>query len=435
MFHWICPECGREIAPTVRECAACDPNAALAEPALVGVVEAPTAQTIQQTAEPPRQVRRISVPSPAAAKPKPVKSLPALDDDLPQFGGAFGDKWSGSDPLAELSAMLDTRSGEPEPPRPHKNLPITVPAVPPALRAFIADLGPATRRPANPALELAQLRPEPEPPLGSKQAFGPLKPVWLASPAVGAKLLPLTGPALQPAAPSTPRPGPAPDVAGLAHYDPLAGRPMRPAVPARDVMVNGCAPRTTLPGPMLTSRLVNFEDRELNPIPTSAVRALIKKGRVPGWLISGLIIATILVAGFNTVFSIVPRSGSEAKAAAPPPAEVPAPVAQSTSAANPLAKAIEITGFRIQVDPAKKSEIQYLVVNHTASRLAGVMVAVTLRGADALPGDSPLGRFQFVAPNLGPYESKEMSSAIERITRPVALPEWQDLRADIEIAQ
>src|SRR5947209_1138385 len=107
MFHWICPECGREIAPTVRECAACDPNAALAEPALVGVVEAPTAQTIQQTEEPPRQVRRISVPSPAAAKPKPVKSLPTLepDDDLPQFGGAFGDKWSGSDPLAELSAM------------------------------------------------------------------------------------------------------------------------------------------------------------------------------------------------------------------------------------------------------------------------------------------------------------------------------------------
>src|SRR6266853_635651 len=41
MFHWICPECGREIAPTVRECPACDPKAVIAEPALVGVVEAP----------------------------------------------------------------------------------------------------------------------------------------------------------------------------------------------------------------------------------------------------------------------------------------------------------------------------------------------------------------------------------------------------------
>src|SRR6478736_2641359 len=41
MFHWICPETGREIAPTVRECPACDPKAVVAEPALVGVVEAP----------------------------------------------------------------------------------------------------------------------------------------------------------------------------------------------------------------------------------------------------------------------------------------------------------------------------------------------------------------------------------------------------------
>src|SRR5580693_2555668 len=27
MFHWICPECGREIPPSVKECPACDPSA------------------------------------------------------------------------------------------------------------------------------------------------------------------------------------------------------------------------------------------------------------------------------------------------------------------------------------------------------------------------------------------------------------------------
>src|SRR5690349_3177799 len=26
MFHWICPECGREIPPAVKECPACDPQ-------------------------------------------------------------------------------------------------------------------------------------------------------------------------------------------------------------------------------------------------------------------------------------------------------------------------------------------------------------------------------------------------------------------------
>ena len=28
MFHWICPECGRDISPAVKECPACDPKAA-----------------------------------------------------------------------------------------------------------------------------------------------------------------------------------------------------------------------------------------------------------------------------------------------------------------------------------------------------------------------------------------------------------------------
>src|SRR3982074_1292854 len=41
MFHWICPECGREIAPTVRECSVCDPVAATVEFAPAGEVEAP----------------------------------------------------------------------------------------------------------------------------------------------------------------------------------------------------------------------------------------------------------------------------------------------------------------------------------------------------------------------------------------------------------
>src|SRR5579871_2461815 len=31
MFHWICPECGGEIPPTVRECPICDPSAAPVE--------------------------------------------------------------------------------------------------------------------------------------------------------------------------------------------------------------------------------------------------------------------------------------------------------------------------------------------------------------------------------------------------------------------
>src|SRR5579863_4573314 len=48
MFHWICPECGREIPPAVKECAACDPKARLAP-----VEVAPRVEKKVEAPEPP----------------------------------------------------------------------------------------------------------------------------------------------------------------------------------------------------------------------------------------------------------------------------------------------------------------------------------------------------------------------------------------------
>src|SRR5258705_3541327 len=71
MFHWICPECGREIAPTVRECWVCDPVAATVEPALAGEVEA-SARAGKDAAAPV-----MSVAAPAAEiKPEPKPQQP-----------------------------------------------------------------------------------------------------------------------------------------------------------------------------------------------------------------------------------------------------------------------------------------------------------------------------------------------------------------------
>ncbi len=139
---------------------------------------------------------------------------------------------------------------------------------------------------------------------------------------------------------------------------------------------------------------------------------------------TALIMGTLLGAGLTSVITVV-RPTAEAKqaataqsnAAAAPAA--PTPDVSSVSA-SPLAKAIEVTGFRIQMDPAKKSEIQYLVVNHSPARFSGVTVYVTLYTADAKAGQPPLCRFQFTAPNLAPFQAKDMTSAIERITRPVS---------------
>ena len=81
---------------------------------------------------------------------------------------------------------------------------------------------------------------------------------------------------------------------------------------------------------------------------------------------------------------------------------------------------------------SKKSEIQYLVINHSDADISDVNAFVTLHGAKA--GQPAVCRFSFKLGSIGPFESKEMSSQIEK-TRSLVLPDWQDLRADVQITQ
>jgi hypothetical protein len=180
---------------------------------------------------------------------------------------------------------------------------------------------------------------------------------------------------------------------------------------------------------MLTPPLVSFKDRELSLIRREAQRA--RNFAIPAWLIRWMILAVVVVLAVRLVFSFLPQK----PAVAAPAAVTPAAPAPEASVVNPLSRSIEVTGFRIVTDPSKKPEIHYLVVNHTPVRVSNMTVYVTLRTADDKPGQPPLSRFSFAAPNLGPFQSKEMISSIEKMNRPVALPEWQDLRADLEIGQ
>jgi hypothetical protein len=238
----------------------------------------------------------------------------------------------------------------------------------------------------------------------------------------------------------------APNPAGLVKYSPLENRPILPVPPPASLRRSDTAPRITLPGPMLTRALVSFRDRELAPIFLEA-RAF-RKRFAYGWLAVVLAAGTVLGVGFSSLVSTPGRPPVEARAAseASPGAEgnpasanpteaasVVAPVHASGS--NPLSKALEVTGFRIVLDPTRKPQVQYLVVNHSPARFPDATIYVSLRTADAHVGQAPLCRFSFAAPDLGPYEAKEMISAIEKTNRTTNLPEWQDLRAEIEIGR
>lgn len=440
MFHWICPECGHEIAPTARECPVCDPSADAAEPALVGVVEAPTARLLDGEAPTARLLEREAPTarhtdgkapaarrSPQETPPEiPADAAPSVNDELlPEFGDG-----KPPDPLGVLAALLEPPA-QAVPPR--QSFRAGTHAVPLALRALIAELGPVAEHPRLPIQDQLQLKPATESPQRAGKAVMaiPRHVSGIARP-FGALLLPAPWTPSRPAPPGTPQQGPAPSLAPLTRYNPLEGRPLRPAAPAPGLRKSECGPRMTLAAPALIQPLIRFQDQELNPIPAAAGR--IKQPlRIPRWLTSAMMIGTMMAAGFNGFSLFLTRPSGETKSTAADAAPVAA--APAVSAASPLSKAIEVTGFRVQMDPQQKAEIQYLVVNHTANAISGVTVYVTLRAASAPAGQAPIAKFQFAAPNLGAYQSKEMASAIERVARPIAVPDWQELRADVEIGR
>jgi hypothetical protein len=227
-------------------------------------------------------------------------------------------------------------------------------------------------------------------------------------------------------------------LAGLIEYSAAALRAMRVAAPARKmfapVVLNVAAPRITLPGPALT--------RELQSLAAAGLSTLLERprgaDRGTGNIRMALMALTAAIVCCALLLYIVPPLLSIGRSA---PVRAEADSASSSAPASPgsvsysLAKTVEVTGFRLVVDLNKQSEIHYLVVNHSPVQFGGVTVFVTLRSSDAKPGQPPVARFSFKAPDMEPYSSREMTSPIEKMSRQVTLPEWQDLRAEVEVSQ
>ena len=79
MFHWICPECGREIPPAVTECPACDPKSAAEAGRPAAAVSHPESapDLLLALAE---QIRAAQIAPAATAVPAP----PPVDQVVPQ---------------------------------------------------------------------------------------------------------------------------------------------------------------------------------------------------------------------------------------------------------------------------------------------------------------------------------------------------------------
>jgi hypothetical protein len=244
------------------------------------------------------------------------------------------------------------------------------------------------------------------------------------------------------ATPPQPEPAPAPKpepealllpLAPMQNYQAATKKSILPVPPRPQILAADSGPRITLPGPTLPPELTRLQDANVVTVigektETRAKEALgpAPRSGAPGWLVTIGVMVVLLAAGLTVVSYLLPHNVADAKPAPTPAvaATTPAP----SGPVSPLSKFIEVSGFRIL-----KSEVQYTVVNHSDADISDVNVFVTLRSVK--PGQPPVCRFSFKVPALGPFESKEMSSPIEKSTKPVALPDWQDLRADIQISQ
>jgi hypothetical protein len=488
MFHWICPECGQEIAPGGKECPVCDPQPLA--PSLpstgpsVAVASAPKVASIAPVVEPPLPVREQFVEEPpfavqAVAEP-PVPDPPAvlqpeivLEPEVVLQPKAF----DGPQPPVVLDAIpveapvvmpgvprgtspVELPSPEPETfagrladlaerlqaeripygaPRIFQESAAPRPRVEPERAPVILDVTfDEDRTPdATPARTLLAPPPsmlllaEPQPP--AVAAGIPVQEVFHPRPAQHA------APSRQPlgAEPAAPSPVQLPDpppyvappaLAPLQDYYEAADRLMGPADYTAKAADAKALPAMTLPGPELPRELRSLQAAGLVPI-----RGARRQGEGPrsrfGWMTKSLVLGILLTAGVAT-YNMMPGTSTSAP---PRPAPEPAPEPPvSARSADSLARFVEVTGIRF-LEVNRKPQIHYLVVNHSSAPLNSVTVFVTLRAAQAKPGQPPLSRFSFRSPTLAAFEAKEMASPIERVIGPLDLPDWQDLHADVEV--
>jgi hypothetical protein len=208
----------------------------------------------------------------------------------------------------------------------------------------------------------------------------------------------------------------------------------RPVLPPRKPSDRKCdsptAPPQIIPlaGPLLPAELRNFIEAQ----PTEQRRA--RKGiGLPAWVTS-LVIATSLFLVVAVMLQYLQTNREARAAAAPPPTQTtavapPAPTFEQ----HPFARFIEVTGLRVVADLNHRSQVQYIVVNHSPSQLTGMTIRIAVRSSTDSVGAPPLFTVSTVVPSLGPHQSKEIRTDLDSELRSSAIPEWEYLRTDVQI--
>jgi hypothetical protein len=100
---------------------------------------------------------------------------------------------------------------------------------------------------------------------------------------------------------------------------------------------------------------------------------------------------------------------------------------------HPLAKYIELVGFRLSEAGGGKLKIKFIVVNHSEADIGDLGVKVRLTTGSAKPDDPPIAEFNAKIPALGPEELQDVTATVSTKLRIYELPDWQFIKAEFEI--
>ena len=113
------------------------------------------------------------------------------------------------------------------------------------------------------------------------------------------------------------------------------------------------------------------------------------------------------------------------------PTEIAGPA--TTTSKHPLAKYIELAGFRLTESKPGQLDVKFVAINHSEADLGDLGLTIRLQTTAAKPGDPPLAEFMAKVPSLGPLEIKDISAKVSTKLRIYELPDWQFMRVDFDI--
>lgn len=163
--------------------------------------------------------------------------------------------------------------------------------------------------------------------------------------------------------------------------------------------------------------------------PVYVIGAAPQRRAVPAWL-AALLTLVVVGGGLFLLYRYLSRTGSAQEAVKQAaPFERP----QAQGAQHPFAKYLEVTGIRMLEGPDKKLRVRFVVVNHAPAELSQIRLRISLETANAEPGEAVIAVVDATPGTIPAHGVKDMEAPLATPLKIYELPDWQYVRARVEI--